>query len=526
MTVPQELPLPDPVFGENLAVSGYFDYNPFATGTIALACGTPPNQAASPACVNFFNNSFYGSQAAISNLTYVINGDIYKSGELLTGFNDASFYVDNPRAVEWVDSDGNVHNIEPQDALAAIQPPISFYAPLQIIPLEHDGVSYNQNRTIFQMIQGAYPEGFFDSGIYPDGVVLGKEFFPDEALADTGSISSASLPATLPPVGVSNTQLSFNWRSDEISPGVWKEYRLTSIARLDIYPDGAAMINFNEHDHLIDAATYTNLNPLTVPQGYKFTPGPVALTTTFQNDILAAAEPPGNDITNDAAISIPEALGIFTITRQDGAPFDLFRFRAYLPVADPPTPVALVVLGLGPDDEIIQAVNLDVVSGMEDIVLDGFTNISAAEIWINNPDIRLLTFDKFVVTALPLQVELDVNPWSPLNEVRPDSNDFLTVGLTGLKAAAGDGQDFSPLQVDETTVSFGPAGAANIAAPLKGDFDGDGITDKAVAFNTQDTGIACGDTEVIMTGQTYTGEQFTATGPIETVDCESNSCHP
>ena len=85
---------------------------------------------------------------------------------------------------------------------------------------------------------------------------------------------------------------------------------------------------------------------------------------------------------------------------------------------------------------------------------------------------------------------------------------------------------FSPLQVDETTVSFGPAGAANVAAPLTGDFDGDLNTDKAVAFHTQDTGIACGDTEVIMTGETYTGESFIATGPIDTIDCETSACHP
>ena len=46
-------------------------------------------------------------------------------------------------------------------------------------------------------------------------------------------------------------------------------------------------------------------------------------------------------------------------------------------------------------------------TGMEDIVLQGFTGVSSTEVWINNPDIRLLTFDNFLVTALPLQVDMD-----------------------------------------------------------------------------------------------------------------------
>ncbi len=65
------------------------------------------------------------------------------------------------------------------------------------------------------------------------------------------------------------------------------------------------------------------------------------------------------------------------------------------------------------------------------------------------------------------------------------------------------------------------SGLANftVATPWVADFDGDANTDVAFGFRTQDTGVFCGDTEVTLTGETYTSDPFTGTDTISTSDC-------
>jgi len=67
---------------------------------------------------------------------------------------------------------------------------------------------------------------------------------------------------------------------------------------------------------------------------------------------------------------------------------------------------------------------------------------------------------------------------------------------------------------------FGPSGAAELhgMGHLK-DVDEDGLTDVLFHFNTQETGIACGDTEAALTGELYTGEAIEGTDAIKTVPC-------
>ena len=56
--------------------------------------------------------------------------------------------------------------------------------------------------------------------------------------------------------------------------------------------------------------------------------------------------------------------------------------------------------------------------------------------------------------------------------------------------------------------------------------DSDGNTDAAFGFYTQGTGIFCDDTEVTLSGETFSGVPFEGTDTIQTEDCETNNCHP
>jgi len=124
-------------------------------------------------------------------------------------------------------------------------------------------------------------------------------------------------------------------------------------------------------------------------------------------------------------------------------------------------------------------------------------------------------------------VEIDVDPWSAANTVRPDSNDTIIVAVMGSSTANGDATDFDVHQIDPGSLKLGIGEAPNIAVnPLYGDYDHDSNSDAAFAFKTQGTGIFCDDPDVNLQGETFGGDPFEGTGAIDTIECESGGCHP
>ena len=75
-------------------------------------------------------------------------------------------------------------------------------------------------------------------------------------------------------------------------------------------------------------------------------------------------------------------------------------------------------------------------------------------------------------------------------------------------------------EVDPLSVEFGPAGATEShgRAHVK-DVDDDGDMDLLLHFNTQETGIACGDIEATLTGMTFGGYSVIGADAINTVNC-------
>ena len=78
---------------------------------------------------------------------------------------------------------------------------------------------------------------------------------------------------------------------------------------------------------------------------------------------------------------------------------------------------------------------------------------------------------------------------------------------------------FDVADVDVTTLAFGPAGATAVS-PLERaaeDVSGDGLLDLTLQYRTPETGIAFGDTEACVTGETLDETPFEACDDIITV---------
>jgi hypothetical protein len=89
------------------------------------------------------------------------------------------------------------------------------------------------------------------------------------------------------------------------------------------------------------------------------------------------------------------------------------------------------------------------------------------------------------------------------------------------------------LDIDVTTLRFGPAQAAckhdltdawTYNEHLE-DMNLDGFMDLMLHFETQDTGIVCGDTKATLTGTLLGGMPFEGTDTFETVGCNSSRPH-
>jgi hypothetical protein len=111
-------------------------------------------------------------------------------------------------------------------------------------------------------------------------------------------------------------------------------------------------------------------------------------------------------------------------------------------------------------------------------------------------------------------VSIDVRPRSDANKINPNSSKDINVAIRS-------GNGFDATTVDANTVRFGATGTEAVPIHVaRRDVDGDGDRDMVLRFQIQDSGIKCGATSAILTGQISNGQSIIGSSPISTVQCE------
>ena len=114
-------------------------------------------------------------------------------------------------------------------------------------------------------------------------------------------------------------------------------------------------------------------------------------------------------------------------------------------------------------------------------------------------------------------VAIDIAPGNKQNTINPRSRGQIWVGiLSDIDAAHA----FDPVsQVDPATVTFGPEGAEHTQYKVR-DINKDGLLDLVLQFQLSGAGIDCGETQAMLTGGTFGGQQLSGTDSIRTVGCK------
>ena len=113
---------------------------------------------------------------------------------------------------------------------------------------------------------------------------------------------------------------------------------------------------------------------------------------------------------------------------------------------------------------------------------------------------------KVIGNVIPdsVEVSIDIKPGSDPNSINCRHNGVIPVAILTTS-------DFDATTVDPSTVGFGPSAASATHV------DGDGDMDMVLHFRQQDTGIACGDEEACLTGETTDGTAIEGCDAIRTV---------
>ncbi len=111
-----------------------------------------------------------------------------------------------------------------------------------------------------------------------------------------------------------------------------------------------------------------------------------------------------------------------------------------------------------------------------------------------------------------IEIDIDIKPGSYPNSINPNSKGVIPVAILTT-------DDFDASSADPETVVFGPLEASAVHYAME-DVDEDGDLDMILHFRTQEVGLAEGDTEAILTGQTTDGIEIIGTDSVRIVPPE------
>jgi hypothetical protein len=126
--------------------------------------------------------------------------------------------------------------------------------------------------------------------------------------------------------------------------------------------------------------------------------------------------------------------------------------------------------------------------------------------------------DGFVAKISPVvtAIDIDIKLGNKRNAINPRKKGVIWVAML---SDTGNASPFDPSsQVDIGTVRFGPDEATATRFKVK-DVNKDGLGDLLLRFKVPETGIACGDTELTLNGETFDGQSIIGTDTVNTVGC-------
>jgi hypothetical protein len=124
--------------------------------------------------------------------------------------------------------------------------------------------------------------------------------------------------------------------------------------------------------------------------------------------------------------------------------------------------------------------------------------------------LRIIDFGPEYAQTIP--IDLDIKPGSDPNSINLSGEGVIPVAILG-------SDTFDVTNVDATTLTFGPDGAApaHCHRPHVEDVNADGVLDLMAHFRTEETGIEFGTLVACLSGETLDGKPFNGCDAVRTV---------